>query len=281
MCELFGLSAGRPVSFTCSLDRFAAHGSLEGPNHDGWGVAAYEGGDARIIKEPAAAAQSEWVRFIEQHGVSSPLVIAHIRRASEGGRSLVNTHPFDRELGGRRHLFAHNGLLPDIRVGFCPLRQFHPIGETDSEYAFCVLLDRLTGLWADMERPSAASRRALVAEFAAELALLGPANFIYSDGELLFAYGDQRQHDTGVVAPPGLHLLQRRVMPDDQALGASGVDVSGPDQAVCILASVPLTDEPWRPLAQGELLMISSGRVVDSSLASGGSSALTGPSSPS
>lgn len=262
MCELFGLSAWHPLSFTCSLDRFAAHGSLEGLNHDGWGVAAYAGGDARIIKEPAAAARSDWVRFIEHHGVSSPLVIAHIRRASEGGISFVNTHPFDRELGGRRHVFAHNGSLPDIRSAFPPLRHFQPIGETDSEYAFCVLLELMARLWADSEPPSAASRRSLVAEFAAELARLGPANFIYSDGELLFAYGDQRQHDSGVVGPPGLHLLQRWEMPEERTLGTSGVDVSGPDQAVSILASVPLTDEPWRPLVQGELLMLRAGRVI-------------------
>ncbi len=262
MCELFGLSSRHPLSFTCSLDRFAAHGSLEGPNHDGWGIAAFEGGDARIIKEPAAAAQSEWVRFIEHHGVSSPLVIAHIRRASEGGRSFVNTHPFDRELGGRRHVFAHNGSLPAVRSSLSPLRQFHPIGETDSEHAFCVLLDRLAPLWVDGGRPSAAARRALVEEFAAELARLGPANFIYSDGELMFAYGDQRQHDSGVVSPPGLHLLQRREMPEEQALGSSGIDVSGPDQAVSILASVPLTEEPWRPLARGELLVLQAGHVI-------------------
>lgn len=262
MCELFGLSSGRPVSFTCSLDRFAAHGSLQGPNHDGWGIAAYAGRDARIIKEPAAAAQSEWVRFIENHGVTSPLVIAHIRRASEGVRSFANTHPFNRELGGRRHIFAHNGTLVDIRQKLPPSRAFHPIGETDSEYAFCNLLGRLAEAWALPAPPSAATRHAVVAQFAAELRELGPANFIYSDGELLFAHGDRRRHDTGEVRPPGLYLVQRSVTPEDRSWLASGVDLSGPDQAVAILASVPLTEEPWRPLRQGELLMISGGRLM-------------------
>jgi len=262
MCELFGLSSGRPVSFTCSLDRFAAHGSLEGPNHDGWGIAAYEGRDARIIKEPAAAAQSEWVRFIEHHGVTSPLVIAHIRRASEGVRSFANTHPFNRELGGRRHVFAHNGTLVDIRRHLPQSGDFHPIGETDSEYAFCVLLGRLAEVWAQPSAPSAATRHAIVAQFAAELSRFGPANFIYSDGELLFAHGDRRQHDTGEVRPPGLYLVQHSDTRRDRSWLASGVDVSGPDQPIAILASVPLTNESWRPLAQGELLMISDGRVM-------------------
>ncbi len=158
MCELFGLSSGRPVSFTCSLRRFAAHGSREGPNHDGWGIAAYEGREARIIKEPAAAAQSEWERFVEKHGVTSPLVIAHIRHASVGSNSFANTHPFERELGGVRHVFAHNGNVVDIRREPPTLGGFHPIGDTDSEYAFCVLLNRLTGAWRGPEPPSAATR---------------------------------------------------------------------------------------------------------------------------
>lgn len=262
MCELFGLSSAQPVSFTCSLRRFAAHGSIEGPNHDGWGVAAYEGRDACIIKEPAAAARSEWERFIEHHGVTSPLVIAHIRHASVGVNSFANTHPFNRELGGRRHVFAHNGDLADIRRELPPLRGFLPIGDTDSEYAFCVLLDGLREVWMRPEPPSAATRHAIVANFAAELAQLGPANFIYSDGELLFAYGDRRRHDSGEVRPPGLYLVEREEAPQGHSWLVSGVDVSGTVDPVAILASVPLTNEPWRPLDQGELLMISAGRVV-------------------
>lgn len=262
MCELFGLSSARPVAFTCSLRRFAAHGSMEGPNHDGWGVAAYAGRDAFIIKEPAAAARSEWERFIEHHGVTSPLVIAHIRHASVGVNSFVNTHPFSRELGGRRHVFAHNGNLADIRREVPALRGYQPIGQTDSEYAFCVLLNRLSELWLQPSPPSAAKRYSIVATFAAELARLGPANFLYSDGELLFAYGDRRQHDSGETRSPGLYLVERKQAPEDNSWLVSGVDISGPEEPVVILASVPLTDEPWRPIAQGELLMISAGRVV-------------------
>ena len=79
---------------------------------------------------------------------------------------------------------------------------------------------------------------------------------------MLFAHGDRRRHDSGETRPPGLYLVEREGAPGDQSWLVSGVGVSGPDDPVAILASVPLTDEPWRPLKQGELLTISGGRVV-------------------
>ena len=60
-----------------------------------------------------------------------------------GARVYRNTQPFIRELGGRMHLFAHNGWLPPyLRQGRLrnPSRPFNPVGDTDSEEAFCDLL---------------------------------------------------------------------------------------------------------------------------------------------
>jgi predicted glutamine amidotransferase len=54
---------------------------------------------------------------------------------------MKNCQPFVRELGGRVHVFAHNG---DLDIGALraklPLGGFRPVGDTDSEYAFCALL---------------------------------------------------------------------------------------------------------------------------------------------
>ena len=54
---------------------------------------------------------------------------------------LQNCHPFIRELWGQAWVFAHNGDLKDFNP---PLQgDFLPIGETDSELAFCLLLQTL------------------------------------------------------------------------------------------------------------------------------------------
>jgi predicted glutamine amidotransferase len=150
----------------------------------------------RLFKEATAAADSDWVRFIANHDLRSLLVIAHTRRATRGTRSYPNTQPFIRELAGRIHLFAHNGDLPEIfeSKAFQPER-FNPIGETDSERAFCVLLDRIALIWKDRKAtPTLRERFLILSSFAGELRALGPANFLYSDGDLLFAHGHRRKH---------------------------------------------------------------------------------------
>ncbi len=102
MCELLALSSRLPTSVTLSLSAFAQHRGAD----DGWGVAFYDSGDARLYKEPELAAESEWLAVIQQRRLSASLFISHIRYATRGNRSLPNTQPFSRELGGRVHLFA-------------------------------------------------------------------------------------------------------------------------------------------------------------------------------
>ena len=54
---------------------------------------------------------------------------------------------------------------------------------------------------------------ALLVAFAADMRALGPANFLYSDGDTLFAHGHRRIHSDGEPAePPGLWLLERVCM---------------------------------------------------------------------
>jgi len=91
MCELLGLSSDVPATVNLSLMRLAEHGGHSGPHRDGWGVAYYEGPDLRLIKDAAAAADSDWVRFVREHDLRSPIVVAHVRRATMGERSYRNT----------------------------------------------------------------------------------------------------------------------------------------------------------------------------------------------
>jgi predicted glutamine amidotransferase len=149
MCELLGMSAHHPASITLSLNEFARHGGETGPHVDGWGVAFYEGPDANLIRESSAAASSELMLTLRGYRVASEIVLAHIRRASFGPVELRNTHPFRREIFGRVHSFAHNGDLPGLEQQFDlePESISTPVGNTDSEYAFCLLMQRMSHLW--------------------------------------------------------------------------------------------------------------------------------------
>lgn len=263
MCELFAMSSSEPAGIRLSFSEFAAHGGLRGPHADGWGLAWYEGPDVRIMREPVPAARSACVRFVESNDLESVCVLSHIRRATRGRVSLANTQPFARELMGHMHVFAHNGDLPGLAQSL-PVRSdaaWHPVGETDSEYAFCALLEAVRPAWSGEVPPPLPQRLELVAEFARQLRALGPANFLYADGDTLFVHAHRRRWDDG-IRPPGLWLLNRRCRAPTQ-LRTDGVTISSGarHQEVALVASVPLSDEGWSPLAEGTVLALQDGRV--------------------
>ncbi len=271
MCELFCLSSRLPTRVTFSLRKFADRGGLGSHNVDGWGVAFHDGREVRLYKEPEPAGDSPWLAFIQERRLPTRLLISHIRHATRGALSLANTQPFARELGGRTHLFAHNGRLEGIDDRFAASKvRFRPVGDTDSEMAFCLLLQRLSSLWDGSDVPPLAGRLAAVTDFAADLRPLGPANFLYSDGAFVFGHGHRRTQADGTIAPPGLWLLQRACAVDAEAAAPSGVTIepaNGP-QEITLLASVPVTGEQWRPLAEGEIVVVADGQVVPASLPS-------------
>lgn len=270
MCELLAVSTSRPARLTFSLKTLASRGGESGTMRDGWGVAFYQGTDVALFREPFAAADSELVRHLETHGPITNLAISHIRHATQGPVQLANTQPFVRELGGRIHCFAHNGNLTGIEsVALLRLgNRYRPVGRTDSEHAFCALLSRLSPLWDENIQPSRDARHSIVTSFAADLAKLGPANFLYSDGDVLYAHGHRRlQPAIGKVEPPGLWTLQRHCKSADASpVHQGGLAIADGSQSVVFIASVPLTDEAWRPLAEGEVMAVCSGELLSNTL---------------
>lgn len=270
MCELLGLSSNLSATVSLSIGALASHGSAAGTLRDGWGVAYCEGPDVRLIKDAEPVGESDWVRFIRDHALRSNIVIAHVRTATVGSRAYRNTQPFVRELSGRMHLFAHNGWLPRIFEG-CAFDSdhFNPVGDTDSEKAFCGLLEQMKSVWPRRGTiPPIEERLSIVAAFAEDLRSLGPANFLYSDGDALFAHGHRRmQSSTSKVEPPGLLYLQRVCPHAEHPATVSGLSIHSPDQSVALVASVPLNEEPWIPLGEGEVIAMRNGQIVARRLA--------------
>lgn len=134
-------------------------------------------GDVKLVKAPLFASDNACVRFIQDTPFSSALVMSNIREATQGAHILRNGQPFVRELGGAMHVFALNGDLDHrcLREQL-PLGFHRPVGDSDSEYAFCALLDRLTDLWLMTTGVLAFSEPMfIVSAFAEEVRGLGPA----------------------------------------------------------------------------------------------------------
>ena len=269
MCELLAMSSLEPATLSISLEAFSERGGLRAPHKDGWGAAFYSGRDARRLRETGAASRSSGIRFLREQEYRSNLVLAHVRQATKGAVSLENTQPFARELGGRMHVFAHNGDLLGLEEATAvDLGRFRPIGDTDSEHAFCLLLARLEPLWAGPETPSLESRLAAVTAFAALLRPFGPANFLYSDSDYLYVHGHERtQETTGHIEPPGLYTLCRTCPSKREGRAPRPIEgltlgLTEARQRVTLVASVPLTREAWEPVEGGEVLAIQGGQIV-------------------
>ena len=253
MCELLGMSANVPTDIVFSFSGLIRRGGQTGPHADGWGIAFYEGKGCRSFHDPRPSAQSEVAQFVRGHPIKSCIVICHIRRANRGRVALENTHPFQRELWGRAWTFAHNGQLRGVKRW--RLRHHHPIGTTDSEHAFCWLLDAL------QERfPTAPSDHALAAAIEAlarRLAATGVFNMLLSDGRGLYCFCGTKLAWLTRRAPFGPATLI------DADLTANFEQETTPHDVVTVVATRPLTrDEAWTVMAPGHYAVFRRGDPV-------------------
>ena len=164
---------------------------------------------------------------------------------------LQNTHPFVRELWGRYWVFAHNGDLK----GFEPRLHgsFRPVGDTDSELAFCWLMQELAKAHAAV--PSIDELSRTLAELLPVPAAHGTFNALLSNGQALWAHCSTHLHWLERAHPFGAAQLA------DEDLSVDFGSVTTPGDRVALVATQPLTTgEDWRAFAPGEMRVFVGGR---------------------
>jgi predicted glutamine amidotransferase len=254
MCQLLGMNANVPTDICFSFTGFQQRGGATDVHRDGWGIAFFEGRGVRVFLDPQPSSESPVAELVRRYPIHSLNVVAHIRKATQGAIGLENTHPFMRELWGRYWIFAHNGNLADYAP---PLDgSFLPVGCTDSERAFCHLLQGLRRRFPD-GAPDRAALQAALEDFAAATRPHGPFNFMLSNGDCLFAHRSTELHYIERRAPFALaHLKDQDVAVDFSA-------VTTPDDRVVVIATQPLTDnETWLPLPTDQVTMFADGVCV-------------------
>ena len=243
MCELFGISASKQINIAFTLKKFYARGKSQ---PDGWGLATYPDHAAMIIKESFSPAKSSLEKCATT-SAKTHLLISHLRSATVGKKLFQNTHPFSRELRGEEWVFAHNGTVRGVLKK--KLTSFFPLGTTDSEHAFCYLLDSLkTG--------GKSNPRRVIERAAAEIASFGSFNFLLSNGKSLYAY------KTG---PTPLHMIE-------VACGKNGALLEDDHLHVCLpsaknlkatfFATAPLTKDAWTPCEENKLYEFADGKGI-------------------
>lgn len=242
-----------PTDIVFSFSGLRQRGGKTGPHRDGWGLAFYEGQAARVFLEPAAACESPLAHFLADNPIKTLLAVGHIRKRTRGQTTLANTHPFVRELWGRHWVFAHNGTLRGVRRR--RLGRFRPIGQTDSEHAFCAMLDGIANGFSDYPRRVTELWQA-VADLGAELGGDGSFNFLLGDGRHLFARCGTRLCYIIRQAPFGAAVLAD----DDVRIDFS--TVTTPRDRVAVICTTPLTtNEVWTQGRPGELWVFDGGRL--------------------
>jgi len=217
MCRVLGAVSSDPISIRHELVEATNPMIRLSEDHDsGWGVCAYpQVGSAAPRSERFADAAHLDRRFNAATELRGRIFNTHVRRATLGGLSSENTHPF--EFGP--YSFSHNGTILGYRNLLRPGMD-DPVGQTDSECFFMRLMNEF-----DPEDP-ARSLRSTVAAILAGHTFSG-LNFLFSDGLKLYAY-KLGIFDLYWVTRPG----------------------------VALVASEPLTNEPWHSVQQDVLLTL-------------------------
>lgn len=255
MCELLGMSANVPTDICFSFAGLVPRGGGTGPHRDGWGIAFYEGPGLRAFHDPLPSADSRIAELLVSYPIKSRVVISHIRQANVGDVCLANTHPFSRELWGRVWCYAHNGQL-EKEIFDWPLSYYHPVGTTDSEYAFCWLLDQIRKEFPDGPPDDADELSALIHQCCERLRALGVYNLLLSESSRLFCFCTTKLSWITRRAPFGEARLKDSDMSVD--FGAE----TTPNDVVTVIATEPLTDnERWESLDSGEMVVFKDGEV--------------------
>ncbi|MEY4752891.1 MAG: hypothetical protein RJA44_566 [Pseudomonadota bacterium] len=241
MCQLLGLNANTPTDLVFSFTGFAQR-AVE--HKDGFGIAFFEGAGLRLFVDHQSATDSPVAEMVRRYPIKSRHIVAHIRKATQGRVALENTHPFVRELWGRYWVFAHNGDLkdfhPKLHAGF------RPVGDTDSERAFCWLMQELAKHHASV--PSVPHLTETLRELAPQIARHGTFNFLLSNGQALWAHGSTKLH----------YVLRQHPFPtvqlQDEDLTVDFARHTTPQDRVAVIATEPLTsNEQWQPIEPGRL----------------------------
>ena len=242
-----------PASLTLSLTGFSQRGGCTDHHADGWGIAFFEseatkpdqpGKGVRYFVDKEGASTSQIAKMLRTYPIKSHNVVAHVRKATVGAVTLENCHPFVRELWGRYWVFAHNGDLKDYAPSLHG--SFRPVGTTDSEQAFCWLLQELDKSHAGV--PSIQELTHTLTELVPRIARHGTFNFLLSNGQALWAHASTKLHYVLRQYPfTHIHLKDEDVNVDLSSL-------NGPQDRLAIVVTEPLTtNEDWVVMAPGEL----------------------------
>jgi len=263
MCQLLAMNSKNPADIGFSFTGFRARGGLTDSHTDGFGIAYFEPNGLRLYCDDHSAVESPLAELVSQTKTRACNVIAHIRKSDDD--LLCNAHPFTREIWGEAWVFSHNGKMTiQEALNGDPVPNDHhqnaachhrPIGDTDSEFAFCYLLNQLKARFDS--KPDEQTLFNFLKDQCRFLAQFGIFNCLLSNGDWLLSYANTLLFYVTRQAPFSKATL---IDVDSQIDFAIMNDT---DDVMTIIATTPLTqDESWQQLAVNECVIFKNGDIV-------------------
>lgn len=262
MCRLFGMHAGdKPAKATFWL--LQAPNSLSLQSHhepDGTGIGTFDADGSALVNKQPLTAWRDRDFATEAKDLASTTFLAHVRYASAGDHTEVNTHPFEQD----NRLFAHNGVVGGLEVLDERLEALGVgeivLGQTDSERIFALITAEIRKAQGDV----AEGIRSAV-QWAAENLPIYSLNFIMTTATDLWALRYPQTHE--------LFVLDRRTAPNvveplhvhSHRIRAHSQDLAQRD--VVIVSTEKMTDDQrWRLMESGELIHVRHDLDVESNV---------------
>lgn len=267
MCRQYCFVANEETKLECTLVHAQnalmsqSRSDMRGTSHpDGWGVSVYE--DFLPVVERRIKAAYEDLHFsTAAERVFASTVVAHVRKATVGAPSLVNTHPFTHQCW----TFAHNGTVmgfetvksqllaetsSELREGIR--------GATDSEHLFHWLLTRMeeVGISAEQRCADLPKLIEVICDAIPRVAAMSTAsgdpraaklNIILTDGRIAIA--TRWNHSLYWLFRDGIH--------DCEVCGIPHVHHAPEvEYRAAIVASEPVSHEAWQEVPEKTLVLI-------------------------
>ena len=236
----------------------------------GWGLGWYpdDNQSAMVTKDTSAydtqilmGAIIEWANF------RSTSFFCKILSAKEG-YTHAETQPFSRSFAGRDWLFTHNGYLDKReleKLHADKSRFLEPLGQTDSELAFCNLLAKIAE--SSARKISDIDPNVLHSWFQ-RFDALGSSDMYFTDGSsMVFFQGSQspKQLRYSRIQPPNNQYLYTA-----EVAKIKFNDPRDSYRTAFVMSSAPFSTGDWTLMHPGQLLIVRQGLIVwDSVVASG------------
>ncbi len=233
-----------------------------GTHSHGWGFALYpeDHSSAMVTKDPEARGKQVLVDAITDWANFRSTVFFFKVRGAGKGYNHTQAQPFSRSFAGRDWLFTHNGDLDKVeleKLHGSNSRLLEPMGNTDSELAFCNLLTRI--------QEGSARKIADINPFELhswfqKFDALGSADMYFTDGDSIVCFhGTQspKQMYHARIQPPNNQELY-----SSEAVKISLSDPRDTYRTAFIISSTPFTGGQWMQMQPGQMLIVRRGAII-------------------